>query len=55
MSAYGYMQTVTDSEIKEIAVREYYNEYAMQKYTYDKKHAAKNYMRIITDSGVKKN
>ena len=54
MSAYSYMQAVTDSEVKEIAVREYYNDYAMQQYTYDKQLAAKNYMKTVSDSEVKK-
>jgi len=41
ISAYRYMQSVTDSEVKKIAIREYYNDYAMQKYTYNKQFSAK--------------
>tara|TARA_B110000285_G_C14929805_1_gene516785 strand:+ start:465 stop:638 length:174 start_codon:yes stop_codon:yes gene_type:complete len=52
MSAYQYMQTVTDSEVIQIAVREYYNDYSMQKYIYNKQLAAKNYMKTVTDSEV---
>jgi len=45
--------TVTDAEVKEIALREYPNDYAMQNYVYDQQLAAKQYVGTVTDGEVK--
>jgi len=43
-----------ESEIREFSKREYPNDYAMQKYTYDKQLAAKRYMQTVGDIEIKK-
>jgi hypothetical protein len=47
------MATVTDREVKGIALREYPTDYSMQKYTYDKQLSAKQYMNAQDNSAAK--
>jgi hypothetical protein len=44
---------VDDNEIKEIAYREYPDDYTMQKYIYNNQSSAKNYMDSTTNSDAK--
>jgi len=47
------MAKVDDFEVKKFALREYSYDYSMQKYTYDKQFAAKNYMNSQPDNAAK--
>ena len=42
------MKTVTDIEVKNIAISEYPNDYSMQRYIYDQQLAAKLYMKTVS-------
>ena len=48
------MKTVSDQDVKRIALREYPKDYSMQKYTYDKQLSAKRYMDTVSDQDVKR-
>jgi len=52
ISAYRYMQSVSDIEVNQIALREYPNDYSMQQYVYDNQLAAKRYMTTVVDREV---
>ncbi len=47
------MGTVADREVKGIALREYPNDYSMEKYAYDKQLSAKQYMNAQGNSPAK--
>jgi len=47
------MLTVTDHDVKNIALRESPEDFSMQKYVYDKQSSAKRYMASVNDSDVK--
>ena len=53
ISAYRYMRSAEDSEVKNIAASEYPTDYAMQKDTYDEQLSAKRYLATVTDREVK--
>jgi len=47
------MATVTDAEVKKIALREYPADFTMQKFTYDQQFAAKQYMAAMPNGAAK--
>ena len=53
ISAYNYLVTVKDPEVKEFASRKYPYDYAMQKYTYYKQLSAKRYMDTLTHRDIR--
>ena len=50
ITAYNYMQRVSDDEIRSFTERKYYDDYTMQKYTYNKQLSSKKYMAQVTNS-----
>lgn len=53
-TANNYMSSVSDSDVKGIAINEYPNDIAMQKYVYDKQKSAKRYMSSVIDGEIKR-
>jgi len=53
LSAYRYIQTLNDVEIKELVIQKHPANYTMQKHTYEQQLNAKNYMKATANTEVK--